>query len=295
MRGPGDRMLRLAAPFKLAVQRFSFVLLVAAALLLMMLARADTGLTQRLRLTINDAVAPVMAVLSQPLRTIHRAVDAAGNLVYLHSENARLRDDNARLLKWQAFALRQEQENAIFRSLLSAQVEDRLSFISARVIGDSGGPFVRTVLLNAGAREGVEEGRAAITGDGLVGRLVQVGQRASRILLLTDLNSRVPVAVLTTRQRAFLAGDNSDLPRLTFLAGNAQVRPGDRIVTSGDGGLFPPGLPVGVVTMVTQGGAWVQPYVALDRLEYVRILRFGRGRLTIGDRRGVSGTERDDG
>ena len=294
MRGPGNRMLRLAAPLSVAVHRFSFVLLVGAALLLMMLARADTRLTERLRITINDAVAPVMAVLSQPLRTVHRVVDAAGNLVYLHGENAQLRDSNARLLKWQALALRLEQENAIYRSLLSAQVEDRLSFVSARVIGDSGGPFVRTVLLNAGARDGVEEGQAAITGDGLVGRLVETGERASRILLLTDLNSRVPVVVQTTRQRAFLAGDNSDRPRLTFLAGNAQVRPGDRIVTSGDGGLFPPGLPVGIVTSVMQRGARVQPYVALDRLEYVRILRLGRGGLTIGDRRSAFDTGRDD-
>jgi len=295
MRGPGDRMLRLAAPFRVALQRFSFVLLVAAALLLMMLARADTGLTKRLRLTIDDAVAPVMAVLSQPLRTVHHAVDAVGNLVYLHSENVRLRDENDRLLKWQAFALRLEQQNTIYRSLLSAQVEERRSFISARVIGDSGGPFVRTVLLNAGVREGVEEGQAAITGDGLVGRLVQAGERSSRILLLTDFNSRVPVAVQTTRQRAFLAGDNSNLPRLTFLAGNARVRQGDRIVTSGDGGLFPPGLPVGIITSVTQGDARVQPYAALDRIEYVRILRFGRGTLMIGEHPGASGTERDDG
>ncbi len=274
MKDPGARMLRLAVPVKVVVQRFAFVLLIAGAFSLMMLGKADIRLVERVRVAVNDAISPVLVVLSHPIAAVHDAVDEMQHLLYLRSENERLSEENARLLRWQSAARRIEQENAAYRALLNAKIEERVSFISARIIGDSGGPFVRTVLLNAGAREGVAKGQAAVTGEGLVGRIVETGERASRILLLTDLNSRIPVVIQTTRQRAVLAGDNTGLPRLEFVSDGPSPRSGERVVTSGHGGLFPPGLPIGVISGVRAGHITVQPYVERDRLEYVRLLRY---------------------
>jgi rod shape-determining protein MreC len=147
--------------------------------------------------------------------------------------------------------------------------------VSAQVIGNSGGAFVRNVLVNAGSRDGVARGQAAVTGEGLVGRVAEVGERAARILLLNDLNSRIPVILESSRDRAVLAGDNSDEPRLLYLAATAKVKVGDRIVTGGAGGVFPPGLPVGVVAAVDGASVRVEPYAELPRLDYVRIVDFG--------------------
>jgi len=114
-----------------------------------------------------------------------------------------------------------------------------------------------------------------VTGDGLVGRVAGVGTRSTRVILITDLNSHIPVLVERTRTRAILAGDNSEVLRLIRLPPGAEVSPGDRVVTSGHGDAFPPGLPVGVVASVGDAGIGVQPFVERSRLEYVRVVDFG--------------------
>ncbi len=274
MRAQGGKVLRLAIPLKVMAQRFAFLVLVALSAGLLVLGKADVAVMERARDWVTDAAAPVMGWLARPVAATNRLIDEINNLITLREENARLREENRRLRRWEAAARRLEQETIALRGLLRVQAEPEVAYISARVIGDSGGPFVRTLLLNAGRRAGVRKGQAAVTGAGLVGRIAAAGERSSRILLITDLNSRVPVVVESSRYRAVLAGDNSARPRLSFLPASAQLSPGDRIVTSGDGGLFPPGLPVGVVSDVADRVVRVQPYVDWSRIEMVRVLRF---------------------
>jgi rod shape-determining protein MreC len=148
------------------------------------------------------------------------------------------------------------------------------SFVTAPVIGDTGGPFLRNLLLGAGSREGVQRLHVVTSGEGLVGRIVQVGERSARVLLLTDLNSRIPVMVGQSGERAILAGDNTDQPQLLYLTTEAEIAVGDRVVTSGLGGVFPASLPIGVVVRVAGTAARVQPYVDGRRLAYVRVVDY---------------------
>ena len=280
MRSPGNRVLRLALSPKALAQRLALALTIAAALVLMILSRADNAAIERLRLGVTDAAAPVLAALSQPVAAVRRGVGNVNHLLYLQRDNQRLREENERLRRWQAAAREFERQNAAYRALLNTRSEPAVSFITARVIGDSGGPFVRTVLFGSGTRVGVQNGQALVTGKGLVGRVVAAGRRASRGLLLTDLNSRVPVVAESSRYRGVLSGDNTAQPKLAFLPANARIAVGERLVTSGDGGLFPPGIPVGIVASIGEGGVRVQPLVDWDRLEYVRVLRFDLPRLS---------------
>ncbi len=275
MKHRAGSVLRLATPLKVLAQRFAFLVLVAATFGLMMLGKADVVLVERLRTTVTDSVAPVLDALSRPAATVTHVIDNVRELVQLRSENARLHDENERLLRWQTVARQLESENEKLRRLLNFAPEGAVSFVSGRVIADSGGAFVRSVLLNAGAREGVRKGEAVMTGEGLAGRVTGVGERVSRVLLITDLNSRIPVMVGSGRDRGVLAGDNSDLPELLYLPDDTDIAPGARVVTSGHGGVFPPGLPVGLVTSVGDGGVRVQPYVEWERLEYVRVVDYG--------------------
>jgi rod shape-determining protein MreC len=258
-------------------QRFAFLLLISLSVALMLLGKVGNPFTERLRTVISDAAAPVLSVIAHPVAAVDQATAEVSELISMREENARLREENARLRAWEVVARGLEQENAAFRAMLDVGAESEMrQTVTARVIGDSGGPFVRTLLLDAGQRKGVGAGQAAVTGEGLVGRIVEAGARSSRILMLTDLNSRVPVVIESTRYRAVLAGDNSDQARLIFLSTGGRIRPGDRIATSGHGGMFPPGLPVGVVTSVADGVPRVQPFVNWHRLEYVRILQLHR-------------------
>ncbi|MGH6920845.1 MAG: rod shape-determining protein MreC, partial [Geminicoccaceae bacterium] len=146
----------------------------------------------------------------------------------------------------------------------------------ARVVADAGGPFVHTVLVDAGTDQGVVKGMAAVNERGLVGRVIEVGRRSARVLLLTDFNSRVPVMVEPARDQAILAGDNSREPGLIFLPLNPRMAVGQRVVTSGRGGVLPPGLAVGRISAIDDRKIAVAPVVDWDRLEYVRLLEYSR-------------------
>ena len=126
---------------------------------------------------------------------------------------------------------------------------------------------MRSLAVNLGADNGVRDGQAAVGSIGLVGRTVQTGDRSARILLITDLNARIPVVVEETRLRGILAGDNTNRPRLIHLPPDTEVRAGDRIVTSGHGGMFPVGIPVGVVASADDGTVRIEPVEDLTRLE----------------------------
>ena len=274
MRYRGASVRRLALPVKGWMQRFAFALLVSASIGILVLGRVDSQFVERLRTGVTDGMAPILQAMSQPSGTAAAIVGDIRAMADLYGENERLRGANERLLQWQAVARGLEQENLAFRDLLNLVDDPRPAFITARVIGDAGGAFVRTVLLNAGTDDGVRVGQAAVNAEGLVGRVVEAGRRSARILLLTDLNSRVPVVLELTRVPAILAGDNSDYPRLAFTPVNALFEPGERRVTSGHGGMLPPGLPVGEVVSTVSGVARIRPYVNFSALEYLRVLDF---------------------
>lgn len=257
------------------VQRFYFPLLILAAIALMMIGHVNVGLVDQARSRVTDAVSPILNVLSRPAASVADALEYFRSLADLHSENARLRTENARLLQWQQAALRLEAENGSLRSLLAFRPDPAATIVTGRVVGDLGGAFVRTVVVTAGARDGVARGQAAMSGQGLIGRVVQVGEWSSRVLLITDLNARIPVVLETSRQRAVLAGDNSDHPLLTYLPPNSEVTKGERVFTSGHGGMFPPGLPVGMVEPGPDGRPRVVPMADLSRVEHVQIIDFG--------------------
>jgi rod shape-determining protein MreC len=130
-------------------------------------------------------------------------------------------------------------------------------------------------MVNAGTDQGLARGQAAMASEGLIGRLTEVGARAARVLLITDLNSRIPVTIERSHTSAVLAGDNSERPHLLYATNADAVKIGDRIVTSGEGGIFPPGLAVGVVAAIGDGPPKVEPYVELSELGYVVIVDYG--------------------
>lgn len=267
-------VVRLAAPLRALAQRFSFLLLVLASIALMMVGRIDALSVDSARARVTDAFAPILDAISRPAATAAHVVESVVEVQNAFEENQRLKAENARLLQWKQAALRLEAENISLRSLLKATPEPSSSFITARVIAAPGSSFLRTLVVTAGRRDGVRKGQAAIAGSGLVGRVVEVGEWSARVLLLTDINTRIPVVLERSRQRAVMAGDNSDQTRLLYLPPEAPVQVGERVVTSGHGGQLPPGLPVGVVSSAGERGVRVQPNVDLSRVEHLRLVEF---------------------
>ncbi len=274
MRERSESTLRPSAS-RLLAQRLAVPFLVIASLLLIVLGKADLIMFERVRVAATDLAAPVLAALASPAASVAAGVSHVEGLFDLYQQNQRLREENERLLQWQTVARRLAAENEQLRALTRYQPSGATFSIAAQVIANSGGAFARNVLIDAGARDGVARGQAAITGEGLVGRVAEVGERTARILLLSDLNSRIPVVVGAAGQHAVLAGDNSAEPLLLFLPGNGAVKIGDRVVTGGAEGVFPPDLPVGTVASIDGNTVRVAPFAALARLDYLRVVDLG--------------------
>ncbi|MEE2934101.1 MAG: rod shape-determining protein MreC [Pseudomonadota bacterium] len=279
-------VLRFAAPVRNVAQRFAYIFLLFGALAIIVIGRADQQIFERVRVSVTDVVAPILDAVSRPVATISEIIEEARSLTKIREENGQLKLENAQLIQWQSAARALALENEKLRQLLGFIPDNVAKSVTARVIGDSGGTFVRNILINAGRRAGIAKGQAALVNFGLIGRVHEVGERSARVLLITDLNSRIPVVVESTRQRAVLAGDNSDRPRLLHLPDNVKIKKGERIVTSGHGGVFPPGLPVGIVAYTTDNAVVVQPFVHGEKVEFARLIDFGlTGVLTDLERR----------
>ena len=277
MKLEGRSLSRLAVPLKALVERFAFGTLIVASIALLIVGRADLRLLEAVNTGLSDVLMPALEVVLQPVSASRRLAQTVGELVALRADNVRLREQNERLLEWQSIARQLTLENAALRQLLSAGVADEhRTAVTARVVADAGGPFVQTVLVNAGSDQGVVKGMAAVNERGLVGRVIEVGRHSARVLLLTDFNSRVPVMVEPSRDQAILAGDNGREPGLVFLPLNPRLSVGDRVVTSGRDGVLPPGLAVGMVSQIGEQKVTVAPLVDWDRLENLRLLAYAR-------------------
>lgn len=250
----------------------SFVFVVAG-FSLYGLSLANPSTLQSVRVMMTDMAAPCVDAVHRPVQAAADYIGAVSGIAQLQDEVIALRQENARLREWHNAALALKSENERLTDLLKLKVPEPHGFISARVISDAGNSFAKSVLVMAGERDGIVKGQAVISGDGLIGRVVEGGEKASRVLLLTDINSRVPVTIDGSGgTRAILAGQNHDFPRLDHLPPEHKIETGQRVVTSGHGGLFLPGLPVGLTYVDDEGQVFVRLFARLDQLVYVRMI-----------------------
>ncbi len=226
---------------------FIVVLIASVAVLLSDRREAfDTDDYGRARTLSDKMMAPVGDALSTPGRLTGQGVDGIRGYFFAVSENRRLRAELREMQQWRDVATALRDTNERYRAVLGLKTDPPVAMASARIVTDSRGPFANSRLANVGSEKGVKPGNPVMSENGLVGRVVGVTEGVSRVLLLTDVASRTPVMIDRTNARAILTGDGGPNPKLEYLRGQSPVRAGDRVLTSGDGGVFPRGLPVGV-------------------------------------------------
>lgn len=255
------------------VRRLLLTVLVLCLVALILIWRIDNPRIERLRAAVVDAVVPNMEWAMSPVTGLARMVDGFQSYTRLFEQNQELRRELQQMRAWREAALQLEQENARLLDLNRVQLDPELTFVTGLVMADAGSPFRRSVLINVGARDGIIDGWATMDGLGVVGRISGVGDRTSRVLMLTDANSRIPVTIQPSGQQALLMGDNSPTPLLEFVELPEDISAGDRIVTSGDGGLFPPGLLVGQVVRTTDRRLRARLAADLAGLNFLRVMR----------------------
>lgn len=270
-------MIRLSIQARQALARLTLPVLIVVSLALILLGRAAPTVGERARTSLSDTLAPIYGAVAVPLAAMRSTAADVSQVFSLRSENEQLRQENQRLRSWYDVAMALDAENATLKANLHWIPDPALSYVTARVVADAGGVYARSVLISIGPNHAVRKGQIALDASGLVGRVTEVGDRSARVLLITDMNSRIPVMLEHSRAKAILVGTNTPYPRLLYLQDGAHPAEGERVLTSAEANAFPAGLLVGTVRCGGGGQPQVDPAANLDRLEIVRIFDYGLG------------------
>lgn len=256
-------------------QRFTAFFYIFASIVLLIFGRSQTNLIDQVRAQIFATFIPVITVVDIPREASSSISDWIRNIAVVYSDNEFLREENAELKRQLAEATELEVDNLRLKNLLNIKDGTVSTITASRIVSDSNSPFFKSMLINSGANEGVKKGHAVVNEDGVIGRTINVAPNSSRVLLLNDINSRIPVKFANNGVNVILAGDNSQELQIEFMPPEETASPGDVILTSGMGGVFPPDLPVGTVSEISPlGEIKVKPAVNLNRLNYVSVIEY---------------------
>ena len=249
---------------------------------LLILSRLDHTGIRAARWHMTELLSPVLNAALVPLQPVRSVARRVSELMELSARIETLEAENRELKSWRWRAEDLQRRLTELEQMAKAVAEPSVGYISAQVIANSSGSFVRSAVINAGREHNLKVGYPVVNADGLVGRIVEMGRRASSVLLLNDLNSRIPVVVGGKRVRAVMVGDNGPLPRLIFVGEAGDIAAGDEVATSGVGGIFPRGVKIGVV-VGSASELKVQPAARLDELEYLKVLLHESAALQLTD------------
>lgn len=254
--------------------RFSSGFFIFLSLALLIFGRSNSVLINDMRTGVTDFFVPVLDVASRPFAAMNDFAKWTQELAIVFSENERLRQENKQLKQAQIKASQLAIDNQRLKKLLNIGEARVTTIAAARVVSDSDSPFFKSVLINRGTRDGVKKGLAIINEDGIIGRTITVGDTSARVLLATDINSRIPVKLAASGINMVLEGDNSPYPKLSFLPLGEKLSVGDLILTSGYGMVFPHDLPVGQVVEKGPDGFRIKLSAKLYNLNYVSIVGY---------------------
>ena len=248
------------------------ILIISFGFLLILVGKADLTAVRYMQGGVVEVIAPFYSVVTVPVNSIESLFEGLQTVASLRKKANRLELENARLKKLQRIAESLEVENRQLRTVLGAVIPQEWDAITARVIAVPGGNFTHSMIVEHGANKVIARGSAVVTAEGLVGYIISSGKYFSRILLLSDVNSRIPVILSDSSWPGLAVGKNGLILELDFLPSEAEPSLNETVVTSGHGGLLPAGIPVGRVSSITKKQVLMTPAVELRKLSFVTIL-----------------------
>lgn len=276
----------MARTFKrsvVAINKFFFsILFIAISAYCLQLSSAQHPILSSLESMLMDITTPAIHFLSQPIEWTKEYVR---NNDSLRQEIGRLREENKKLLDWQVLAQKRERENQYLREMLNTDPNLQSSVVTTKILGIPNDGYRSTMLIANSSCLELQRNQAVVCPDGIIGRIINIGMTTARVMLITDINSRIPVRVESTGEQAILTGNNNSheltvihLDGSNLLESQPSVKKdsikvGDRFLTSGYGGIYPPGLPVAVVTSIQNEIITATIIADATRLEYVTILK----------------------
>ncbi len=248
------------------------ILIISFGFLLILVGKADLTAVRYMQGGVVETIAPLYSIVTVPVNSIESLFEGLQTVASLRTKANRLELENARLKKLQRITESLKVENRQLRTVLGAVIPQEWDAITARVIAVPGGNFTHSMIVEHGANNVIARGSAVVTAEGLVGYIISSGKYFSRILLLSDVNSRIPVILSDSSWPGLAVGKNGLILELDFLPSEAEPSLNETVVTSGHGGLLPAGIPVGRVSSIIKKQVLMTPAVELRKLSFVTIL-----------------------
>lgn len=261
--------------FRIFIRKLLVAALFVSALAFMMLSKADTLILNKISNSLSRGLSPVIQVMQFPAEVVYALYDKIRDISLVYSENKRLKAENTELLMLKNQVRTLKAENKLLGQMLNYAPPPEATYITAKIVAEEGDGFSHSLIAYSENASQVRKGQVVLGAQSVVGRVESVSGSYIRVLLFTDINSKVPVILERNRIRGILSGDNTTVPKLLFTATGADIKEGDVVVTSGVAGVFPTGLPIGVISKITKDAIAVETISDIERLEYVKIVDYG--------------------
>lgn len=249
--------------FGIVFKKIETVLFSFLCVIFLITSKVNSNFTKDVSFSFVSVSLPIVKIISFPFNLVINLTTNLHELIDAKNENKILKEDLEELRDFYIKGLNVYQENKELRNILNFVTSKTSKFKVAKIIGRSHQIFNQKIFIDAGKNRGIKEGSIVTGTRGIIGRIIEVGEDKSRILLVTDANSRIPVITSQARARGILAGLNNDSMEILYVSKSHSIEVGDRVFTSGDGDTLPSGLLIGVVTKVDKS------YVAVSMVEDV--------------------------
>ena len=251
-------------------QRFSLFFLIIFSIILIFVEKIETKPLNYFRSFVKDGIYRVSQIVSYPVKSFGNSINFFEKHLDLSKKYEVLKKEN-QILKSNIV---QDEflnlENIQLRKLIDEQVSSRSNLVSSRVIIDKQSQYLNSFIINSGSNKNIKNGMTVLDGKYFIGRIVDVNFFSSRILLISDLNSRIPVVIEPEGIHAILSGRGSSNATLEYLPENHKTKKDDKVYTSGKEGVFAPGIPIGK-TLINDSQIEVLLFSDLDQITFVNV------------------------
>ena len=251
-------------------QRFSLFFLVFFSIILIFVEKIDTKPLSYTRSFIKDGIYRVSQLASYPGKSFKNSINFIEQHINLNKEYKVLKKENeilkSKIVQDEFLNL----ENSQLKKLIDEQVASQSNLVSSRVIIDKQSPYLNSFIINSGSNKNIKNGMTVLDGKYFIGRIVDVNFFSSRVLLVSDLNSRIPAIIEPGGIHAILYGHGSSNATLEYLPENHKIKKDDKVYTSGKEGVFAPGVPIGTV-LINDAQVEVLLFSDLDQITFVNV------------------------
>ena len=252
-------------------QRFSLFVLIILSIIFLFAETIETKPLNYLRSFIKDTIYRGSLVVSIPFKSFDNIVEYIDKHINLYNNYSKLKIENNELKNSISKSDFLELENTQLRKLIEEQVSSSTNLVSARVMLDKQSPYLNSFIINIGSNKGIKNGMAVLDGKNFIGRIVDVNFFSSRVLLISDLNSKIPVLIEPSAYHAILSGHGRNKPTLEYLPEKHTIQNGDKVYTSGKEGIFSPGIPIGEV-IIENNFITVLLFSDLSQITFINII-----------------------